>query len=350
MGTASICPTGTLSKPVAPVNDQPDAGTRAFLLRCAALGAALALPSAAVLAQAGSTEVVRVHSLAGEPIGVLFPDLGEPFRKIFIEIIGGIEEHARQRVRAYPISANQNLQELSVVLKRNGTRVVVALGRQGLKAAAAFDAPMGVVIGGVSSVPDGDKQFGICLTPDPALLFAQLKTLLPAVRRVIVVYNPQNSEWLVKLARDAARAHGLELIAHEARDLAGAARLYETAFASADGKRDALWLPNDPTTVDEMTIMPIVLRESWDHTVPVFSSSFLHVNKGVLFSLYPNNPELGHTLANLASDLVAGTAPARGVTPLRDVHAALNTRTASHFGIVIDAHMQRAFHYVYPPA
>jgi putative ABC transport system substrate-binding protein len=338
MGTASICPTSQLPASSIPPLHGADAGTRAFLLRCAGLATLLAWPGAA-LGQAG-----------GEPIGVLFPDLGEPFRKIFVEIISGIEGNARQRVRAYPLSANQNMQELSAVLKRNGTRVVVALGRQGLKAAAALDSPISVVVGGVSSVPEGDKQVGICLTPDPALLFGQLKSLLPATRRVIVIYNPQHNDWLIKLARDAARSHGLDLVAHEARDQAGAARLYEAAFASAGSKRDALWLPIDPTTVDEAIILPLVLRHSWDVGVPVFSSSFLHVNKGVLFSLYPNNTELGRALGNLAADLLAGGAVTRGVTPLRDVYAALNTRTASHFGITIDARMQRAFHYVYPPA
>ena len=307
------------------------------MLRCATLGAALALPAAPVLAQS-----------AGEPIAVLFPDLGEPFRKIFFDIIAGIEGNARQRVRAHPISPNPNLQELAVLLKRNGTRVLVALGRQGLKAAAAVDAPMGVVVGGMTLVPDGDKQFGICLTPDPALLFARLKALLPASRRIIVIYNPLHNDWLIRLAREAARSQALELIAHEARDLAGAARLYQGAFASADAKHDALWLPIDPTTVDEATIMPIVLRHSWDRGVPIFSSSLAHVNKGALFSLYPNNAELGRALAGLAGDLLSGNAPARGVTPLRDVHAALNTRTANHFGINLDVRMQRTFHYVYP--
>ena len=350
MGNVAIRPTGKLTLSTAPVRHEPDAATRAFLRRLAVLGAALALPARAALAQAGAAEVVRVHSASGEPIAVLFPDLGEPFRKIFVEIISGIEGQARQRMRAYPISPNQNLQELAAVLKRNNTRVLVALGRQGLNAAAALHPPLGVVIGGVSSVPDGDKQIGICLTPDPALLFAQLKLLLPATRRVIVVYNPQHNDWLIKLARDAARSQGLELVAHETRELAGAARLYESAFAIADGKRDALWLPIDPTTVDEPTILPLVLRDSWDRSVPVFSSSFSHVNKGVLFSLYANNIELGRALANLASDLLAGNAPTRGVTPLRDVLAALNTRTASHFGITVDARMQRAFHYIYPPA
>lgn len=285
---------------------------------------------------------------ADEAIGVLFPDLGQPYRKIFTEIVGGIEARVPQRVRAYPVSANQNLPELSAVLKRNGTKVIVALGRQGLKAAAAVEAPLGVVMSGVSSVPDGERHIGICLTPDPALLFARLKSLLPAVRRVIVIYNPQHNEWLMRIAREAARNLGLELLAREARDLAAAARLYETAFAAADGKRDAVWLPIDPTTVDEATIVPIVLNDSWNRNVPFFSSSFLHVNKGALFSLYPNNLELGRALGNLASTLLAGGSPGRGVTPLREVHAALNTRTASHFGIPIDARMQRAFHYVFP--
>jgi putative ABC transport system substrate-binding protein len=349
MGIATIRPSPKLTVPATPADPAPVAATRAFLLRCFAFGAVLALPVRGALAQAAGADVVRVHNLGGDPIGVLFPDLGEPFRKVFVEIISGIEGQARQRVRAYPISPNQNLQELAAVLKRNGTRVLVALGRQGLKAAASVDVPM-VVVGGVSSVPEGEKQFGICLTPDPALLFAQLKTLLPSTRRVNVIYNPQHNDWLIRLAREAARGQGLELVAREARDLAAAARLYEATLANADGKRDALWLPIDPTTVDEATIMPIVLRDSWDHGVPVFSSSFLHVNKGVLFSLYPNNTELGRALANLAGDLLAGGAPVRGVTPLRDVHAALNTRTANHFGITIDARMQRAFHYLYPPA
>jgi putative ABC transport system substrate-binding protein len=282
-----------------------------------------------------------------EPISVLYPDIGDPFRKVFTEIFDGIEGQAHQRVRAYPVSANQDMAELAALLKKGNTKVVVALGRQGMKAAGGLDSSVELVVSGVSSVPDGEKYLGICLTPDPALLFAQLKTLLPGVRRVHVVYNPQNNDWLIKLAREAAKAQGLELVAMEARDLASAARLYESAFAGADSPRDAVWLPIDPTTVDETTILPIVLREAWNRNVPIFSSSFLHVKRGALFALYPNNAELGRALANLATSMLAGEQPARGVTPLRDVHAALNVRTASHFGITVSPRMQRAFHFLY---
>lgn len=283
-----------------------------------------------------------------EPIGVLFPDIAEPLRRVFTEIIGGIEEEARQRVRGYPISPNQDVSELGALLKRNGTRVVVALGRQGLKAAAQVEPGTEVVISGISSMPDHDRHVGICLTPDPALLFAQLRALAPSVRRVLVIYNPAHNEWLLRLAREAARSQNLELSALVAADLAGAARQYETAFAVADGKRDALWLPTDTTTVDETTILPLVLRESWNRNLAIFSSSFLHVKKGALFALYPNNIELGRNLGKLAVALLAGDNVPRGLTPLREVHTALNLRTAGHIGITVSARVQRSFHYLYP--
>lgn len=328
-----------------PAQPEPDSSTRAFLLRSsAALGAALLLPRGRALAQGAQPD-----PRSAEPIGVLFPELGEPFRKVFLDIVAGIEAAAPQRVRAWPLAPAHNLAELSAALRRSGAKVVVALGRQGLKAAAVLDPATGVVVGGVSSVPGGERQFGVCLTPDPALLFARLKTLLPAVRRVAVVYNPELNEWLMRGARAAAAGLGLELVTHEARDLAAAARLYQASFAGADSRRDALWLPIDATTIDETATIPLVLRESWNRAVPVFSSSLAHVNKGVLFSLYPNNAELGRTLGTLAASLLGGEPVARGVTPLRDVYAALNLRTASHFGVALDARTQRSFNYLYPP-
>lgn len=298
--------------------------------------------SPVLLAQAG--EQARRPNGA-EPIAVLFPDIGEPFRKAFAEIVAGIEGGTRLGVRGYPISPEQDSAELAAQLKRNGARVVVALGRQGLKAASGLDLP--VVVSGLSSVPDRERQVGISLTPDPALLFAQLKNLIPATRRVFVVYNPVHNEWLMKLARDAARAHGMELVAYEARDLASAARLYQAAFAGADRRYDAVWLPIDPTAVDEGTILPIVLEESWNRSIPVFSSSFLHVRKGALFALYPNNLELGRNLASLAVSELNGESGRRGVGPLRSVHAALNLRTAGHIGIAVGARVQRSFNFLY---
>lgn len=292
----------------------------------------------------------RSDALAAGALAVVYPDIGEPYRSIFAKIIEGIEDTAKIAVRNYPVPSNVDPADLNAQLKRNGTKVVIALGRQGLKASSGVDRDIPVVVGGVLTVPEGDNRnvSAISLTPDPALLFERLKNMLPNVKRVLVVYDPQNNDWLIKFAREAARAQGLELVTYEARDLATAARLYETAFAASDGRRDAFWLPQDATTVDETTILPIVLRESWNRNVPVFSSSFLHVKKGALFALYPNNVELGRALANSALSVMSGQSRRRGTLPLREVHTAVNLRTASHIGLTIGYQQQRSFDFIFP--
>ena len=294
----------------------------------------------------------RVGSMQADvegAIAVVYPDIGEPYRSVFTKIIEGIEQTTRAKVQPYAVGSNLDPVGLAAQLKASGVKVAIALGRQGLKAVSALDRDIPVVVGGVLLLPDAEHRAlsGISLTPDPALLFARLKSLQPTVRRVLVVYDPQHNEWLIRLAREAARAQGLELVAHEARDLAGAIRLYEAMFASVDARRDALWLPQDPTTVDEAAVLPLVLRESWNRNVPVFSSSYLHVKKGALFVLYPNNVELGRTLAMSALRILSGDAR-KGMVPLREVYTAVNLRTASHIGLNISHQLQRSFDSVFP--
>ncbi|MES2125724.1 MAG: ABC transporter substrate binding protein [Pseudomonadota bacterium] len=289
-------------------------------------------------------------SIGKGSIAVLYPNVAEPFRSAFVSMIQGIEERTRVQVRSYAVDARQDGVELNAQLKRNNTRVVIALGRQGISTASTLDRDMVVLVGGALLLSDSENTGanGISLTPDPALLFNRLRTLLPDVRRVIVIYDPKKTEWLLRLARDAARAQGLELVAHEARDLGQAAHLYSNAFAGADNRRDAVWLPHDTTTVEEGTLLPLILKESWNSGVPVFSSNILHAKKGALFAMTPNNVELGRALANSALGLMAGETRKKGVQPLRELHTAINLRTASHMGLNIGTQQQRTFDFIYP--
>ncbi|OGS83884.1 MAG: hypothetical protein A2061_06025 [Gallionellales bacterium GWA2_59_43] len=158
--------------------------------------------------------------------------------------------------------------------------------------------------------------------------------MMPKVRRVFVVYDPRHNEWMIRLAKSAARNQGLELIVYEAQDLRSAMRAYQDIFATVDRLHDALWLPQDSTTVEESTVLPLVLQESWARNLAVFSSNFTHVRRGALFSLYPDNVELGRRLTVSALALLAsGADDASGMAPLREVLIAVNLRTAKHLGI-----------------
>jgi putative ABC transport system substrate-binding protein len=278
----------------------------------------------------------KIAQASGEGgIAVIYPDIGEPYRSVFAQIINGIEEKAKGRVANFAVGPNVDVGELNNSLRRQDTRVVIALGRQGVKVASALEGNFGVVVGGVLMAP-GDEVRNLqvnSLSPDPALLFSRLRGMMPKVRRVFTVYDPRQNDWMMRLAKEAALSQGLELVAYEAQDLRSAMRAYQEILAAVDNSQDALWLPQDSTTVEESTVLPMVLKESWDSNLAVFSSSFGHVRRGVLFSLYPNNVDLGRHLAGSALDMMVSGTETSGMLPLREVLMAINLRTAKHLGL-----------------
>ncbi len=302
------------------------------------------------LAQANPDQLKKQNLLTGDSIAVLYPESTDAYRAFFTQIVEGVESQTKTKVRVMTIAEKQDSAEIYSQLKKAGTKVVIALGSRGKQISSSFERDIAVVVGGVLIINEAEnsKLLGIALTPDPGLLFKNVKELIPSMKRVIVIYDPKKSDWLLKFARLAAKEQGIELVAHEAQDLASAARLYESVFNSADPKTDTVWLPQDETTVNEDTILPIVLKESWSKNVPFFSSKFIHVKKGALFSLRPNNVELGRNLAVIAMNILAGDVSKRGMTPLKDVQTALNLRTASHIGLNIGSQQQRNYNYIFP--
>jgi ABC-type uncharacterized transport system substrate-binding protein len=280
--------------------------------------------------------ILPVWSAGEDAIVVIYPDIGEPYRGIFEEMIKGVEDKVGTHVAAYPVNSDTDIAGLKSSLQQQKIKVVIALGRQGMKTATALN-DGAVVVGGVLTVPEDEarRQPVITLSPDPALLFARMKTLMPMIKRIFVVYDPGFNSWLIELAKDAANAQGLELVAYEAHDTRSAVQSYQEIFSKTDGHKDALWLPQDPTTVEDSSILPLVLQESWNQNIAVFSSNFGYVRRGVLFSLYPDNVALGKRLAGLAEGILNsdGESGKPGMMSLRDVQSAVNARTAKHLGI-----------------
>lgn len=283
-------------------------------------------------------------------IAVVYPDVEEPYRRVFTKMLEGIEAQAKGPVTSVAIGNSQNPQDVANELRRQDVRVVIALGRNGVKVASNLERNVVVLIGGVVSVPEaGTRNFVVSsLAPDPALLFSRLQGFTQALRRVFVVYDPAQNDWLVRLARQAAAARGIELMAFEAADLKAAMVHYQTIVATMAPGRDALWLPMDTTTVQEATVLPLVLQEAWNRNLTVFSSNVAHVRRGALFALYPDNLEVGRSLADSALGYLSTGNPATpGTAPLKAALLAVNVRTAAHLGIDIARH-QAAFDLVFP--
>lgn len=279
-------------------------------------------------------------------VAVLFPDVPEPYRSIFTKIIEGIEERSNGKVASIALSPNINPQELVGQLKRQEIKTVIALGRDGIKIGSHLDNDFKVMIGGVVTASSLDAQhwFVGSLAPDPAQLFTRLKSMLPQIKKIHVIYDPGQSGWLIKLAQQAAKNHGMELVAQEAIDIKAAMLLYQNVLSRADPKTEALWLAQDKTTVQDSVVLPVVLRSAWSNNLVVFSSNINHVSQGVLFAMYPNNVEYGKKLGQMAQQANL----ARGLHPLRELLVGVNRSTASHLGVNFSFAQLQEFDLVLP--
>jgi putative ABC transport system substrate-binding protein len=199
------------------------------------------------------------------------------------------------------------------------------------------------------AAPDSDGLTGISLTPDPGNLFQTLKELIPTIKRVTVIYSQEHSGWLIDLAQESAKRYALKLNAFPTQDLREAAVLYRDILSKLESGIDAIWLPQDKT-IDEQTILPLVLQVAWEQNLAIFSSNFSHIKNGVLFALYPDNENMGRSLAELALKQIGNDKNApMGIMPLRDLFIAVNIRTAEHLGLKFTTQMKRKFDLIFPP-
>lgn len=290
---------------------------------------------------------------AAEPIAaILFPELREPYREVITNIIDGIKEEL-PGAQTFPVSEGFDREALKSALRANNVGVVIALGRGGFTAAQELALGIPVVVGAllISPAENAPDLSGISLAAHPDKLFAELRLLAPGVKAVSVVYKPSNSAWLIELGRETARRYGLQLNAHAVQDIKSAAKVYKDVFDKSRQGRDAVWLLPDPAVMDDVVILPLILKRSWDDSVAVFSTNPAHAKRGALFAMFPDNKSMGVSLGKMAAQKLNGSGSRRAsIEPLTDLQAAVNTRTADHLGISIPIERQRDFALIFPAA
>ena len=285
-------------------------------------------------------------ALAEESAVILYPDASGAYRGVFETIVQGIEDQ-RLRTRKIPLRDDLSREEVAARVAAAGTKAVIALGRQGVTAALELGSEYSIFVGGIQMQSGLNKNVsGILLAPDPALVFARLKNFIPGVKRVLVVYNSRNNEWLIKNAREDAAAAGVELVTRDVQDLREAARAFQEIVNNADGKKDAIWLINDDSVFSEDFVLPFILKEAWNRSIPLVSNNVGHVKRGALFALFPDNYALGRSLAQMV--MSNGATTARTIIPLRDVRVAVNLQTASHLALNLSYAQQRSFDLIFP--
>lgn len=272
-----------------------------------------------------------------EVIAVVYPDIRQ-FKDIFTQIISGIESESTHKIIPYAVSNDFKPEEFQSWTRALNVKVIIAIGNGGINAANTVKGKIPIISNAFLVPDDKDKDIaGISLVVDPSLLFDHLISLAPNVKRISVVFNPEISGWLLDIAEPLAKQRGLKLIAYEASDIKTAARLYAKILDQSKPNEDAIWLPQDKTTVSDEVILPLILKEAWNRNLVFFSSIGTHAKNGALFSLYPDYTALGKSLMKMANEYLdnnSGYQPK--IEALKDLQIAVNIRTADHLSLDIN--------------
>lgn len=299
--------------------------------------------------------MVFTLSLLFEPVraghsytGIIYPDVREPYDQIFQAFIDGVQSSKEGTVLPFKLEKDATSSELLNWISEHKIDGLIALGNRSAGLVQQLDEPLRppTLIGATFLTPSSTLG-GISMAPAPKKLFQQLILLAPKVKTIHVIYTGGEQDWLIAQAQTAASELGITLNTHVTNDVRELAVSYRSVLKTQKRETEALWLPQSGSSL-EKAVMKTVLSQSWKRHLIVFSSNLADVRKGILFSRYPDNKQVGTKLFDLLSKLKKNPNEKKHVYLAENLFSALNTRTADHLGLRVKKEDKRQYMLLFP--
>lgn len=289
-----------------------------------AVAAAVALSASALpAAEESGVSIVLSRSIA--PYLTAAEGAQETLRAAGIRTVE-LHDMAGDQAQATRI-AGHLLQEHPRVIITAGTEATQAMRQQTSGIPVVFS----MVVHPDQLLEDHQPICGVSMEVPAAEQLAYLKSAVPAVRRVGVLFNPAiQGPAAMEHRQRAAEEQQLELIAQPVSTAAEISSGLRTLLSQVD----ALWLIPDETVLGPETAEHILL-ETLRYRVPVLGPSLLFVQRGALLAVSGDYKEVGRQAGELAVAVLSGKRPAAAVVEARKPVLYLNLRSAQTLGVSV---------------
>ena len=136
---------------------------------------------------------------------------------------------------------------------------------------------------------------------------ADLIELIPAVKRIGIIYDPAKSRSIIDEATLFAEARGITLVTEQVRS----AREVSRTLSGMAGKIDAFWMLPDTTVITTQTIDAIFLF-SFQQRVPVLTFADKFIAQGAVVAVTLDLKAIGMQAGEMARSVLAGNVSGRG--------------------------------------
>jgi len=228
--------------------------------------------------------------------------------------------------------------EIIANVRKKRPELILAIGMDSLlKLKVIKDVPIVylMVLNPKTLLRDGGNITGVSMNIAPEKQFSILREVLPHIRKIGILFDPDKTGFYVGRAYNAASLMGMELLTKKVHS----SREAVAAMDGLKGKVDALWLLPDTTVVNPATI-DLLLLSSIENKIPVITFSDKYAEKGALISMEVDAVESGKQAGEMALRILGGE-DVKGIMDedSRDSVLTVNLIVAKKLGIPINANV-----------
>jgi len=267
-------------------------------LRMTALVTA-ALAASVALADAATIAVVKSRALPAY----------DAAQQGFTNIVG-----SQARVTSFALTGDSAVARRAIAqIRANPPEVVLVLGTEAASQIGSALSPIPVVFAMVvdpvqsgllgNAARPGGNMTGVTLAVPASEVLQALRRAVPAVRRVGIIYDPAQSQRVVREMAETARNLGLRIVTRTVRSAADVPQAAE----DLRGKIDALYAQLDGTVYSAQSAK-FVLLFALRNGIPVVGFSANLVEAGALLAVYPDYADVGRQAGYIALRILSGEA------------------------------------------
>lgn len=232
------------------------------------------------------------------------------------------------------VLADSEVKDLAGTIRRRRPRLILAIGANALErvlSMGGIPTVYAMVFNPAAKVAEGVDVTGVGMRLGPERQLALIKQVLPRVRKIGLLSDPDKTGSLTRQIVRGADGVGMDLVV---RDV-GQTRDVPGIIDGLKGVVQAFWLLPDSTVVTPQTLEYLQLV-SVESRIPFIAFSDEYLKSGAFMSVGIDPPDIGRQAGELAAIILAGTR-ARNVSPVepRSVKVHINAKVARQLDIVI---------------
>lgn len=253
------------------------------------------------------------------------------------QAIEGFQSECKQKATVFDMNGDdQTGLALIEQIRAAKPAVILAIGTKAAKIAKEKIPEIPVIFCMVLN-PDkngvlGPNTTGVLLQIPYTKQFSLLKTIVPSIKVVGVLYDPSKTEDNVTLAAQEALQVGLKVVPVEVNS----EKDVPNGLRDLLGKQiDLLWLTTDSTVLNKDTFAYIVTA-TLEKNIPLMAYQASFVKAGGFVALAPSYPGIGRQAGKMANKILSGTKVTDIPVEAPDgERVALNLKVANQIGIKV---------------